>query len=89
MTSPLGFKVIGEMAKEELIEEILATQRIILDSMTMTDLKQHVVQGRVAAVTKRLYEEAGITPCGIGGLFGATHAHSVDGEDENENEEGA
>lgn len=64
----MAFNIIGEMTKEELIEEILANQRETLESHDIGNLKGLVVNMRLESVKQRLIEEAGlkVTP----GLFG-------------------
>lgn len=65
-----GFKIIRDMTKEEIIEELVASQRIIMEAQTMDCLKQHLIHFRVVAVQKRLCEEADLTPSIFGGLLG-------------------
>lgn len=60
----LGFSLIGEMSKRDLIDEIVIAQRKALTSASMDDLKVFVVQLRAKAVHERLMQEAAINPRG-------------------------
>jgi len=57
----IGFKIISEMSKEDLIEEILAAQRVKLDEMSDKHLKVTVINLRVEATRDALVKEAGVT----------------------------
>lgn len=54
-----GFKLIGEMEREELIEEIAGQQRNQLDKMNIEQLKSIVVDYRTTMYRHRLVDEAG------------------------------
>lgn len=58
----LGFSLIGEMSKKDLIEEIVIAQRKVLADRDVADLRAFVVQLRTTAVRERLMAEAGINP---------------------------
>jgi len=68
----MGFKVIREMTKEEMIEELLAGQREIMVMMEMDNLKRYIIHYRQSQVTKRLIEEADLQeapwPSGLLGM---------------------
>lgn len=53
-----GFKVISEMTKEEMIEELLIEISAQLHSMDTNQLKKHVIRDRVSHVQNRLIAEA-------------------------------
>ena len=74
---PIGFKVIKEMTREELIEEVLAVQRAQLNEMTIKNLRHNVADFRVAEMTKRIHAEAGVRI--LPGILGGT---IVDEDDE-------
>lgn len=63
-----GFGMLKDMTKEELINEILASQKIVLEKMEVTQLRCNVIELRVISYKHRLAEEAGVTPT----LFGYT-----------------
>jgi hypothetical protein len=65
-----GFKIIRDMTKEEIIEELVASQRVIMEAQTLDCLKQHLIHFRTVAVQKRLCEEADLEPTVFGGLLG-------------------
>lgn len=63
-----GFSVIGEMTREQLIEEIMNHQRAQVNEMPLDHLKQIVIMFRVDEVKKRLFKEAnmdGYRPWGM------------------------
>ncbi|HEY6022097.1 MAG TPA: hypothetical protein VIY48_20185 [Candidatus Paceibacterota bacterium] len=66
----IGFKIIGEMSKEDLIEEILAAQRAKLTATDVSALKVAVINHRVEATRDALVVEAGLTV--QSGPFGTT-----------------
>lgn len=55
-----GFKLIRDMTKAELIEEILAEQREFLLKAELDQLRLRVVQFRLHDVQQRLLAESGI-----------------------------
>lgn len=57
----IGFKIISEMSKEELVEEILETNRAKLNALDMTNLKASVINLRMDAYRENLAREAGLT----------------------------
>ena len=68
---PVGFKIIKEMTKNELIEEIIENQRVQCQEMELKQLRHVVADFRIKEATKRIHAEAGfITKPGIlGGLY--------------------
>lgn len=67
----IGFKIIREMTKEELIEEILIAQREHLEKQEINDLKQAVITVRTHQTQHRLMEEADLEqPRGFLGMLG-------------------
>lgn len=56
----IGFSIIGEMSKEQLIDEIVEHQRKAMRLLEIEQLKAHVIDFRMAETRKRLEEEAGI-----------------------------
>ena len=54
----MGFKLIREMTKEEMIEELLASQKRLMEAMELDTLKRYIIHDRQCQVTKRLVEEA-------------------------------
>lgn len=71
----MGLKIIREMSKEEIIDELLASQREVMERTELDHLKRHLIQFRVAQVQQRLAEEADLEPGFFSGLLGT-------GEDE-------
>lgn len=65
-----GFKIIGDMTKDEMIEELLAYQRQMLDSLPDEEMKRHIIQIRMASVQRRFVEEAKLQDAEPRGLFG-------------------
>jgi len=68
----MGFKVIREMTKEEMIEELLAGQKEMMVTMELDSLKRYIIHYRQSQVTKRLVEEADLQdtpwPSGLLGM---------------------
>jgi len=56
----MGFKIIGEMTREELVDEIMHFQRRIMEEQDTADLKSLIIDFRLAETRKRLEKEAGI-----------------------------
>lgn len=56
----IGFKIIKEMSKEELIDEILAGQRKELEEKELLELKSIVIEFRVLHTREALTKEAGL-----------------------------
>lgn len=56
----MGIKFIGEMSKEELIEELIEAYRTSCAKREMTDLKHEVIQLRMAIVRDNMLKEAGL-----------------------------
>lgn len=71
----IGFKVIGEMSRDDLIEELLAHQRESAIKQTTDDLKKLIISMRMHDVHRRLITEARL---GIDTLWGVLN----DGSDE-------
>lgn len=65
-----GFKIIREMSKDELIEELLAAQKEVMQRTDVDTLKRHVITFRTAQVQQRLCEEADLAPQHIIGFLG-------------------
>lgn len=59
-----GLAFIGEMNRNDLIEEIMLAQRGWLAECSVEQLRQFVVTLRMQSVRKRLHAEAGITDDG-------------------------
>ena len=72
MSDVCGFKIIGEMSKEELIDEILSINRSLLSSAELDNLRLAVIRYRLEEVQVRLVAESGIdmAPRGPQGLLG-------------------
>lgn len=67
----MGFKIIREMTKEEMVEELLAGQRVAMNKADLDTLKGYVIQARLHQTHERLMEEADIErPQGIFGMLG-------------------
>lgn len=67
----VGFKIIREMTKEEMIAELLQAQREHLERLSENELKQYIISVRTHQVQHRLMEEADLDqPRGILGMFG-------------------
>lgn len=67
----IGFKIIREMTKEEMIEELLQAQREHLEKLGENELKQYIISVRTHQTQHRLMEEADLDqPRGILGMFG-------------------
>lgn len=70
----IGMKIIGEMTKDEMIEELLAGQRILYDEQSLEALKHYVIQSRMVFTQRNLTEEAKLecqSPKGFFGMFGS------------------
>lgn len=70
----IGMKIIGEMTKDEMIEELLAGQRILYDEQSLEALKHYVIQSRMVFTQRNLTEEAKLEcqgPKGFFGMFGS------------------
>lgn len=65
-----GFAIIGDMSREEMIEEIIAGQRALLVAEEDDTLKRHVINLRLSQFKDRLVKEAQIQPMGPFGLLG-------------------
>jgi hypothetical protein len=68
----MGFKLIKETTQEEMIEELLASQRRMMEKMKINELKKYIIHDRQCQVTKRLVEEADLedSSSGITGFLG-------------------
>lgn len=60
----IGFKFLGNMNKEELIEELLATYRVQLSTQDIEHLKVNVINARMEEFKNRLLIEAGLAKRG-------------------------
>lgn len=69
-----GFKLIKEMTRDELIEEIMLANRRNLESATDVELITYVANNRMAAYRKKILDEAGLTE----GPFGTTSVAETD-----------
>lgn len=77
---PIGFKIIKEMTREELITEIVDNQRAQAEAMDNSRLRHIVADFRITEMTKRIHTEAGFKS--IPGLLGGVVAEDdEDGED--------
>ena len=56
----MGLRIINEMTREQLITELLAHQRRVLEKQDNATLKGHVVEFRVSEYRDRAIKEAGI-----------------------------
>lgn len=75
MDKMLGFSLINEMSKDQLIDEFLLHQRKELEKMEMPILKGQIITIRVNAYRERLEKEAGVSL--HQGIFG-THVEETD-----------
>lgn len=62
----VGFDFIKEMSREQLIDEILAHQRELMEPLEVGILRANVVELRVQDYKKRLAAEAGLVPTILG-----------------------
>lgn len=60
MDDVIGFKLIGEMSREELIEELVSYQRKILLAQDDACLRAYIVNNRLERTKERLMREAGL-----------------------------
>lgn len=67
----IGFKIISEMTREELIAEILDHNRVALEARDIPTLKGMVINNRLEAAKDALIKEAKITT--ISGPFGTAY----------------
>lgn len=56
----IGFKILNEMSKEELIEEIIDSARSRLEGLSQANLLAQVINLRVEATRNSLVREAGL-----------------------------
>jgi hypothetical protein len=77
-----GLELIREMSKEDIINELLEAQRLRMVQRKIGDLKNDLVQLRLAFIQKRMYDEAGLEL--HGGAFGtyAVDPEAEEGSDE-------
>lgn len=64
-----GFKIIGEMTTEEMVEELIGMQREQMEKMNIDQLKSLVVDYRASLYRQRLVKEAGFTEMTDGGPY--------------------
>jgi hypothetical protein len=57
---PIGFKIIKEMTREELIQEVVDNQRAVAEELPDSRLRHIVADFRIAEATKRIHAEAGL-----------------------------
>lgn len=67
-----GIKIISEMSKEEIVDELTAHWRSELMGKDMTELKKMVIGQRIHSIEERMIKEAGLVA--HRGIFG-THLH--------------
>jgi hypothetical protein len=68
----IGFQIIGDMSREDLINECLAFHRKHCESVNTDELKAAVVTSRLMQYKESLMEEARMSPpTGFLGLFGS------------------
>lgn len=67
----VGMKVIGEMSKEDLIDELIIGYRERMAEQSVKELKNNVISMRMDGIRNRLYNEAGFKPAQtiLGGLI--------------------
>lgn len=65
----IGFKVIGDMSRDELIEEMLGHQRTMAQRQTTEALKQLIISMRMTEIHHRLIKEANLEPSTVWGLL--------------------
>lgn len=53
-----GIDIIGEMDRQNMIQELIYHQIVLLNDMSDFDLKRHIIHMRMGAYQKRLVEEA-------------------------------
>ena len=65
----IGFKIIGKMSRDELIEEMLMHQRAMAQQQTTDALKQLIISMRMTEVHDRMIKEAELEPSTVWGLL--------------------
>lgn len=75
----MGFKLIGEMTKEELVAEVVEEWRRDVNSKEITELKELVVRIRMAHIQQRMLKEAGLSI--RTGILGIPHVTEENEED--------
>lgn len=66
---PIGFAVIKEMTKEEMIDEILAGQRARMMEESLPQVRAMVVNYRLDSIKRTLIAEAGLKESSLGSLY--------------------
>lgn len=74
-----GIRLIGEMSKDDIIEELTTAWRKDLSKKDITELKQMIIAVRIQRIQDRMIEEAGLVK--HTGFLG-THFHEKDEENE-------
>lgn len=74
-----GFKLIREMSRAEMIDELAAHQRGQLEAQDTSTLRSYVASARLDAYKKRLMAEAGLRETGLFG--GLTVVEDADDDD--------
>lgn len=64
-----GIKIIREMTRDEMIDEITGTQRVMLEKEDTDALKRYVINFRLGALKRRLIDEAGFERTSLFDLF--------------------
>lgn len=79
-TVPLtGFMPIGDMTREELINECLAHHRVTCETVPVNELKNAIINSRLADFQRRLITEAKLDPpTGFFGMLGGSSPIDTD-----------
>jgi hypothetical protein len=72
MSDMIGFALIKEMSKDDMIEEMLSHQRTAWKAMNRHDLIHMLIQGRLIRYKERLTSESDLGECSHGGFFGGS-----------------
>ena len=78
----IGFGIIREMTKEELIDELLAHNRVALMTNPRAELRAMVVEFRLQELRNRLTAEAGISIVQSSVFGGHAEIEEIDGGDD-------
>lgn len=65
----IGFKIIGEMTRDELVDEFLAHQREEIIKQTTDDIKKVIINMRMVDVNRRMVAEAKLEPTTLWGIM--------------------
>lgn len=80
MEFPTGIKIIKEMTREELIEEVIVNQRAQLAEMKTSKLRHLIADFRIQEATKRIHKEAGFKT--VPGMLGGLTIQDEDADEE-------